>query len=116
MNNDKDFINDPLFKDLRKFASKETGPENMPAELFTEFRNAQARRVRNKWTGRTVIGLVGAAIALPSLSYAHVLPKPIETVINRVTHFVSTPVRVVASVITTEPLSTPSPTPTASPD
>jgi hypothetical protein len=116
MNNDKDFINDPLFKELRNFAAKDTGPESMPAELFTAFRVAQSKKVRNKWTLRTVIGLVGVGIALPSLSYAHVLPKPIENVVNRVTHFVSAPVRVVASVITTEPVPTPSTSPTSSPD
>jgi hypothetical protein len=116
MNNDKDFINDPLFKDLRKFAAKETGPEHMPAELFTAFRNAQVKRVRNKWTVRTVIGLVGAAIALPTLSYAHVLPKPVENVVNKVTHFVTTPVRIVASVISSDSAVTPTPSPSNSPD
>lgn len=112
MNNDKDFANDPLFRDLRKFASKQTGPETMPAELFAAFRDAKATKVRSKWIGRSVIGVLFASVALPSLAAAHVLPAPVENIIHRVVHVVSAPVRVVASVVTSDPIPTTSPTPT----
>jgi len=80
MNNDKDFLNDPIFNELRKFGAKQIGPENMPAELFTAFRDAKTKKSINKWLGRTIVGVGFAAIALPSLSYAHVLPKPINNI------------------------------------
>ena len=100
MNNDKDFANDPIFKDLRKFAAKKTGPETMPAELFTAYRNAGVEKVRNKWVKRTVVGVIFAGIALPSLAAARVLPAPVANIVNQVTHAITAPVRVVASVIT----------------
>jgi hypothetical protein len=106
MNNEKDFSNDPLFKDLRKFAAKQTGPETMPVELFEAFRSAGKTKVRSKWIGRTVIGLILTSVALPSLSYAHVLPTPVSNVVKRVVHLVSAPVRVVASVVVSEPAPT----------
>lgn len=106
MNNDKDLSNDPLFKDLRKFAAKQEGPETMPAELFEAFRSAGKTKSRSKWIGRTVIGLILTSVALPSLSYAHVLPTPVANVVKRVVHVVSAPVRVVASVVVSEPAPT----------
>ena len=103
MNNDKDFVNDPIFNELRKFSSKSTGPESMPAELFTAFRDAKAKKSRNKWLGRTIVGVGFAAIALPSLSYARVLPKPINNIVVKVGHIVSAPIRAVVSAVSSEP-------------
>ena len=115
MNNDKDFANDPIFKDLRKFAQKQTGPETMPAELFEAFRNANSTKVRSKWIGRSVIGLLFIGVALPSLAAAHVLPAPVSNVVNRVVHVVAAPIRVVASVVSSNPAPTNNVTTTPSP-
>ena len=82
MIDDKDFVNDPIFKDLRKFSAKSTGPENMPAEFFKAYREAKVRKIRSKLFIRSVVGIGITAVALPSLSYAHVLPKPIENLIS----------------------------------
>ena len=118
MSNDKDFTNDPIFKDLRKFAQKQTGPETMPAELFEAFRSANTTQVRSKWISRSIIGVLFTAVALPSLAAAHVLPKPVSNVVNRVVHVVAAPIRVVASVVSNEPAPTENvvatPTPTTS--
>jgi len=103
MNNDKDFLNDPIFNELRKFGAKQIGPENMPAELFTAFRDAKTKKSINKWLGRTIVGVGFAAIALPSLSYAHVLPKPINNFVVKVGHIVSAPIRAVVSAVSSEP-------------
>ena len=103
MNNDKDFVNDPIFNELRKFSSKSTGPESMPAELFTAFREAKARKIRSKLFTRTLVGVGFAAIALPSLSYAHVLPKPIDDIVSKVGHLITAPIRVVASAVSSAP-------------
>jgi len=103
MNNDKDFLNDPIFRELRKFGSKSFGSENMPAELFTAFREAKVRKIRSKLFTRTLVGIGFAAIALPSLSYAHVLPKPIDDIVSRVGHLITAPIRVVASAVSSAP-------------
>ena len=106
MIDDKDFVNDPIFKDLRKFSAKSTGPENMPAEFFQAYREAKVRKIRSKLFIRSLVGIGITAVALPSLSYAHVLPKPIENLVSKVSHIVTAPIRAVASVVSGEPAPT----------
>ena len=106
MIDDKDFVNDPIFKDLRKFSAKSTGPENMPAEFFQAYREAKVRKIRSKLLIRSLVGIGITAVALPSLSYAHVLPKPIENLVSKVSHIVTAPIRAVASVVSGEPAPT----------
>ena len=106
MIDDKDFVNDPIFKDLRKFSAKTTGPENMPAEFFKAYREGKVRKIRSKLFIRSLVGIGITALALPSLSYAHVLPKPIENLVSKVSHIVTAPIRAVASVVSGEPAPT----------
>ena len=114
MNKSNDLINDPIFKDLRKFAAKQPVSSKsaaLPANILNEFRaNAAAPKPafkRRRVTGGVFV-LIFAGIALPSLSYANVLPAPISNVVKQVVHsnvvkqvvhFVATPVRVITQVV-----------------
>jgi len=108
MSNQMDMNEDPIFKDLRKFAKEQTGPETMPAELFEAFRNAAPKKVRKKWVTGSLFGVLFATIALPSLSYAGVLPDPITKVVEQVVHVLAAPVRVISNVVNPNPAPTPS--------
>jgi len=116
----KDINDDPIFNELKKFAKQSTGPEFMPAEFYEEFRNSKRSKLRSKSFMGTVIGLLVASIALPSLSYAHVLPSPIANVVVRVAHVIAAPVRALVGTSAPAPsvnvvaTQTPSDTATAS--
>ena len=105
MKDNKDFVTDPIFKELRKFAAAEKQrlhSEKIPANLINEFRNAALtpkRKLARKRITTGIFALVFAGIALPSLSYANVLPTPISNAVKQVVHFVSTPVRTIAELI-----------------
>ena len=105
MNKSDDLKNDPIFKDLRKFAAKQPASSKsaaLPANILNEFR-AHAAAPKPAFKRRRVTGgvfvLIFAGIALPSLSYANVLPAPISNVVKQVVHFVATPVRVITQVV-----------------
>ena len=116
MSNQMDMNEDPIFKDLRKFAKEQTGPEAMPAELFEAFRSAAPRKVRRKWITGSLFGILFAAIALPSLSYAGVLPDPITKVVQQVVHVLAAPVRVISNVVNPAPITSAAPVaPTTNP-
>jgi len=110
----KDINDDPIFNELKKFAKQSTGPEFMPAEFYEAFRNSKRSKLRSKSFIGTAIGLFVASIALPSLSYAHVLPSPIANVVERVVHVISAPVRALVGTNSPAPqanvVATPSPT------
>ena len=118
MSKEMNFGDDPIFKELRKFSNEATGPESMPAEIFEAFRSAKPKRARKKWLTGSVFGILFAAIALPSLSYAGVLPDPIARVVERVAHVIAAPVRVITNAVNPVPATptmSPSPIATTSP-
>jgi len=113
----KDINDDPIFNELKQFAKQSAGPEFMPAEFYEAFRNAKRSKLRSKSFMGTVIGLLVASIALPSLSYAHVLPNPIASVVERVSHVIAAPVRALVGTSAPAPsvnvVATPIPSETA---
>ena len=90
--NDLDFVNDPIFKSLRDFASHDGSTDPMPPEVREGFRNGaiRARKRRHAWRGAFGAGLM--IIAFPTLATANILPHPIQ-------HFVETVNRVITSPI-----------------
>ena len=102
MNSEKDFLTDPIFKDLRKFASGKTSSENIPVELLTAFREAKVRNARKKLTNRLIVSALFASVALPSLAAANILPKPVSKIVNKFTSVITAPVRFIATVVSGE--------------
>jgi len=99
VNSDKDFLDDPLFKGLKKFASTSDAQVDLPSDIAYTLRNAGIRSTRQKVVRRSVFTIITASVVLPSLSFAHVLPTPIDNIVKSVVHLVSTPVRVISNVI-----------------
>lgn len=108
---DKDFLNDPIFKNLRKFAEKEVVNVRLDEDIREAFRSASPKVSKAKIFRRSIYSVIGITIALPTLSYAHVLPKPIAKVVEKATHVVIVdPIRAITS---DAPKITPLPTPTS---
>jgi len=82
MMDDKDFLNDPIFKNLRKFAEKEVVNVRLDEDIREAFRSASPKVSKAKIFRRSIYSVIGITIALPTLSYAHVLPKPIAKVVD----------------------------------
>ena len=102
MNSEKDFLTDPIFKDLRKFASGKMSSENIPVELLTAFREAKVKKARKKLTNRLIVSALFASAALPSLAAANILPKPVSKIVNKFTSVITAPVRFIATVVSGE--------------
>lgn len=95
-----DFIDDPMFKDLRAFGAKsEKNMQDLPPEVLMAYRNAAAINIRKIWLRRSIFSLLALGIALPSLSYAQLLPTPVAEVVKSVTNFVTAPIRVVTEKV-----------------
>ena len=92
--NPDDFINDPLFSELRAFANSPVqGTEHQLGQLMAAFAQAtpKARFSLTKFFG---IGALAIGLGIPSLAYAGLLPHQIS---NNVKTFVTS----VGSVVTT---------------
>ncbi len=106
--NPDDFLNEPLFKELRSFADKSEELQNeLPSEILMAFRNASAVNVRKVWLRRSIFTFLALGIALPSLSYAQLLPTPIDNVVKKVSNIVTAPIRVVSETLSKVSTSTP---------
>ena len=90
--NDLDFVNDPIFKSLRKFASHDGSQDPMPPEVREGFRNGARSARKRRYTWRGVLGAGLMIIAFPTLATANILPHPFQ-------HFVETVNRVITSPI-----------------
>ena len=90
--NDLDFVNDPIFKSLRKFASHDGSADPMPPEVREGFRNGvrSARKRRHAWRGAFGAGLM--IIAFPTLAAANILPHPIQHFVESVNRVITLPI------------------------
>lgn len=113
MKSDKEFLDDPIFAGLKKFAATPTKEVDLPSDLVYTLRNSGIRANRQKVIRRSVFTVIAASVVLPSLSYAHVLPAPIDNVVKSVVHLVAAPVRAISNVINDPAPSLPAPSPVA---
>ena len=90
--NDLDFVNDPIFKSLRKFASSDDSEKSMPPQVREGFRNGarSARKRRHAWRGAFGAGLI--IIAFPTLATANILPHPIQHFVESVNRVITSPI------------------------
>ena len=89
---DDDFINDPIFQQLKAFSAANEGGQTMPSNIRQGFRDGikLAKKRRFAWRGAFGAGLI--IIAFPTLAAAKILPHPIQHFVESVNSAVASPV------------------------
>ena len=99
--NDDDFINDPIFQQLKAFSAADEGGQTMPSNIRQGFRDGirTAKKRRFAWRGALGAGLI--IIAFPTLAAAKILPHPIQHFVESVNRVVAAPVHKLIKISTT---------------
>ena len=98
INPDDLFKEDPIFTSLRALAVQPNS-DQIPQDLLSAFNAHTLDQPRIKYGKRTLFALLAASVVLPSLSYAQLLPNPVDQVVKSVQQLVTAPIKSISNLV-----------------